>query len=97
LLDCAGDILGVLENELSSPTDALVVTTEELVILNKKGPIRVRYDAIADMDHLVKEPTSEAITVHLHSGETVSIPARLPEGAAFTLWQFLISARHDVK
>jgi hypothetical protein len=95
-VSCAGEILGVYENQPSSAIDALVLTSEEVVILSKSGPVHVRYDAIDKIERLQKEPVSEAVVVHLYSGETISIPAYTPLGGTFTIVQFLLSAKHEV-
>lgn len=99
--DATGKVIGVFENEDSSPTDALVLTDEEVIVLARSGRWSFRYDQVRTFEPpglRRKEPIAETLLFWLEpDGRRVDLPVRNSLGAAYTFYRFLIYAVGEKK
>lgn len=90
------DILGAYEVTPGSSEGALVLTSEELIVLGSESK-RIRYDSIDTMDRIYKEPVSQEIGCNLFGGEHITIPVRNGTGAIATVMHFVLQAMSAYK
>ncbi|MDI1433323.1 hypothetical protein [Polyangium sorediatum] len=88
-----GEVLGIYESFQGSPTDALIITQDALVVLEDSLQKVLRYKDIAGFHRVCKEPLDEEFRVELYSGDVFSVPFRARDGAIMDIYRFLIFAR----
>jgi len=90
-----GELLGVIENTTGSGREAIVVTSEEMLVLEEPVVRRLRYDDIASVGRLDKDPVSETIRVARKSGGTFELPVRGQTGAIGDVQRYLLCVARE--
>jgi hypothetical protein len=87
-----GELLGAIENTPGSHKEAVVITSEELLVLEESGVRRLPYRDVASIARLEKEPIPEIIQLTRKSGAVFELPIRGQTGAIGDVMRFLICA-----